>query len=81
MTVHPASSAGATLLLISAIGAFHGMIAPTTPTGSRTIRPNSPAVGLAGSSNGNVAARPANASKVACAPAPPKRAMACSTPD
>ena len=81
MTVHPASRAGATLLLISPIGAFHGMIAPTTPTGSRTSRPNSPAAGLAGSSNGNVPARSANALKVTCAPAPPKRAMACSTPD
>src|ERR1700678_3227015 len=42
MTVHPASSAGAILLLIRPMGAFHGMIAPTTPTGSRTIRPNAP---------------------------------------
>jgi len=79
--VHPASRAGATLLLISAIGAFHGMIAPTTPAGSRTIRPNCPAAGLVGSSNGNVPARSANALKVACAPAPPKRAIACNTPD
>jgi hypothetical protein len=38
------------------------MIAPTTPTGSRTIRPNWPALGLAGSSNGNVLASAANAS-------------------
>jgi hypothetical protein len=81
MTVHPASSAGATLLLISPIGAFHGMIAPTTPTGSRTIRPNCPAVGLAGSSNGNVSASAANALKVLSAPAPVWRAIACSTPD
>jgi hypothetical protein len=69
--VHPASRAAATLLLISPIGPFHGMIAPTTPTGSRTIRPNSPAVGLAGSSKGNVSASLAKASKVAAAPAPP----------
>src|SRR6202042_3961499 len=38
ITVQPASSAGATLLLIRTIGAFHGMIAPTTPTGSPTTR-------------------------------------------
>jgi hypothetical protein len=47
------------------------MIAPTTPTGSRTIRPNCPALGLAGSSNGNVLASAANALKVVCAPRPP----------
>ncbi len=59
-TVQPASSAGATLLAMSAIGAFQGMIAPTTPTGSRTSRPNlPPADGVAGSSNGNVSASPA----------------------
>ncbi len=59
-TVQPASSAGATLLEMSPIGAFHGMIAPTTPTGSRTSRPNDPpAVGVARSSNGNVLASPA----------------------
>jgi hypothetical protein len=71
MTVHPASSAGATLLLIRAIGAFHGMIAPTTPTGSRTSRPNCPADGFAGSSNGYVLASAANALNVCSAPMPP----------
>jgi len=69
--VHPASSAGATLLLIRAIGAFHGMIAPTTPTGSRTSKPNCPADGFAGSSNGYVPASAANPLKVCSAPAPP----------
>ena len=44
------------------------MIAPTTQTGSGTIRPNSPAVGLAGSSNANVSDRSANALTVLCAP-------------
>ena len=59
MTVQPASSAGASLLLIRSIGAFHGMIAPTTPTGSRMISPKPP--GRAGrSSNGNVSASAAN---------------------
>ncbi len=42
ITVQPASSAGATLMRMSGSGAFHGMIAPTTPTGSRTSRPNPP---------------------------------------
>ena len=79
--MHPASSAGATLLLISPIGAFHGMIAPTTPTGSRTSRPNCPTLGFAGSSNGYVPASAANALKVRSAPAPAPRATACSTPD
>jgi hypothetical protein len=81
ITVQPASSAGATLLLIRPMGAFHGMIAPTTPTGSRTSRPNCPADGLAGSSNGYVLASAAKALKVRSAPMPPPRATACSTPD
>ena len=79
--MQPASSVGATLLLIRPIGAFQGMIAPTTPTGSRTSRPNCPADGLTGSSNGYVAASAANALKVACAPRPPYWATACRTPD
>src|SRR2546428_503129 len=41
-TVQPASSAGAALLTISWSGPFHGMMAPTTPTGSRHSRPKSP---------------------------------------
>ena len=36
-TVLPATSAGATFSAISSIGTFHGMIAPTTPNGSRTV--------------------------------------------
>ena len=35
--VQPAASAGATLQAIWLIGQFHGVIIPTTPTGSRTI--------------------------------------------
>src|ERR1700744_2855366 len=50
-TVQPASSAGATLLLISPIGAFQGMIAPTTPTGSPAIQPQLPTPGLGRRSN------------------------------
>jgi hypothetical protein len=37
--VHPASSAGAILTLATVSAAFHGMIAPTTPTASRMIMP------------------------------------------
>jgi len=45
--VHPASNAGASLWLDRPSGAFHGTIAPTTPTGSRTIMLN-PAPGVVG---------------------------------
>ena len=38
-TVQPASRAGAIFQLIATMAAFHGMIAPTTPTGSRTSHP------------------------------------------
>ena len=36
-TVHPVASAGATFWAKSIIGAFQGMTAPTTPTGSRKV--------------------------------------------
>ena len=36
-TVLPATSAGAIFSAISSIGTFHGMMAPTTPSGSRTV--------------------------------------------
>ena len=36
-TVHPAASAGATFQLISSSGEFQGVIAATTPTGSRRV--------------------------------------------
>ncbi len=58
-TVQPASSAGASFIEISPIGAFHGMIAPTTPTGSLTTRPKPPRDGLDGRSHSNVSARSA----------------------
>ncbi len=35
-TVQPAASAGATFSVIWLSGKFHGVMAPTTPTGSRT---------------------------------------------
>ena len=36
-TVSPHTSAGAIFQLGMAIGKFHGVIAPTTPTGRRTL--------------------------------------------
>jgi hypothetical protein len=36
-TVQPAASAGATFQVISSRGEFHGVIAATTPTGSRRV--------------------------------------------
>ena len=35
--VQPAASAGATFQLISSTGEFHGVIAATTPSGSRSV--------------------------------------------
>ena len=59
-TVQPAISAGATLNAVIIIGPFHGMIAPTTPTGSRTSSPVfAPDTVLCSSSKGKVSARPA----------------------
>ena len=55
--MQPASSAGPTLCEMSWSGAFQGMMAPTTPTGSRTSSPNPPPIdGCASSSNGKVSA-------------------------
>jgi hypothetical protein len=36
-TVHPAARAGASFHVISSSGEFHGVIAATTPTGSRRV--------------------------------------------
>ena len=46
-TVQPAASAGQILFAMSVSGKFHGVIAATTPTGRRMVRPN-----FAGSSSG-----------------------------
>ena len=43
-TVQPAASAGATFQADSVTGAFHGMMAATTPTGSWVTRPTRSAV-------------------------------------
>ena len=59
-TVQPAISAGATLNAVIMIGPFQGMIAPTTPTGSRTSSPTcAPETVGSSSSKGKVSARPA----------------------
>jgi hypothetical protein len=36
-TQHPAASAGAAFQLMSSTGEFHGVMAATTPTGSRSV--------------------------------------------
>ena len=36
--VQPAARAGASLNVISSSGEFHGVMAPTTPTGSRRVK-------------------------------------------
>ena len=43
MTALPAASAGATLCSASSIGKLNGVIATTTPHGTRSVRPNLPA--------------------------------------
>src|SRR5262249_53079192 len=66
---------------MSCTGAFHGMIAPTTPTGSRTRRPKPGPDGCACSSNGNVSASAAYDSKPLAAIIPEYWAMLCNVPD
>ena len=41
-TVLPTASAGAILFASRVSGKFQGMMAPTTPSGRRTTRPNAP---------------------------------------
>src|SRR3954470_23693925 len=81
-TVQPASSAGPILWQISATGAFQGMIAPTTPTGSRTRRPNlPPPVGAHSSSNAKVSASAAYPARAPEAIRPEYCDVEYSTPD
>ena len=42
LTVQPAASAGATLRVIIDMGKFHGVMAPTTPTGCRSVKKRRP---------------------------------------
>ena len=51
-TVHPARSAGASLLTARLIGAFHGTMAATTPTGIRVIRTFTPVIPRRSSTQG-----------------------------
>ena len=37
ITVLPAASAGASVYIVSSTGEFHGMMIPTTPSGSRSV--------------------------------------------
>ena len=61
---------------MSCNGAFHGMIAPTTPTGSRTSRPKPGPDGCTASSNGNVSASAAYDSRPPAAIIPDHWAIA-----
>ena len=42
----PAASAGASFHEAIVSGKFHGVISPTTPTGSRTVKACPPATGI-----------------------------------
>ena len=45
-TVLPAASAGASFHAAIVSGKFHGVISPTTPSGSRKVMPTPPATGI-----------------------------------
>ena len=45
-TVLPAASAGASFHEAIVSGKFHGVISPTTPSGSRTVKAWPPATGI-----------------------------------
>ena len=79
--VQPASMAGATLLIISMLGAFQGMIAPTTPTGSRTSSAFWPNAEVCGSSKAKVSASFAWARRTAAPLVAVWAVIECSVPD
>ena len=54
-------SAGASFIEMRPIGVFHGMIAPTTPTGSLTKSPKPPRDGRTGRSHSKMSAACASA--------------------
>ena len=45
-TVFPAASAGPSFQAAIGSGKFHGVMSPTTPSGSRTVKPSPPATGI-----------------------------------
>ena len=45
-TVLPAASAGPSFHAAIGSGKFHGVMSPTTPSGSRTVKPRPPATGI-----------------------------------
>ena len=55
-TVLPAASAGASFHDAIASGKFHGVMSPTTPSGSRTVKPSPPATGIVSPSSRSGAA-------------------------
>ncbi len=66
-SVHPAHSAGATFHVSSRNGKFHGVITPTTPSGSRTVSPMASGVKLVIDSPFSSSARPAKYSNTSAA--------------
>ena len=57
-TVHPAASAGASFMISKVSGLFHGVIAATTPIGSRTVKPAMFGMLLASVSPSGISATP-----------------------
>ncbi len=58
-TVHPAASAGPSLYATSSSGKFHGVMAATTPTGSRLPRVSIPGIELGRTSPVSLVVQPA----------------------
>ena len=55
-TVLPAASAGASFQEAIVRGKFQGVMSPTTPSGSRTVKPSPPATGIVSPSSRSGAA-------------------------
>ena len=62
IAVHPAASSGASFQVSRASGEFHGMMAPTTPTGSRSVYTRKLGDGLGSCSPPILSAMPAKKS-------------------
>ena len=52
----PAASAGPSFQAAMTSGKFHGVISPTTPSGSRTVKAMPPAIGIVSPSSRSGAA-------------------------